>query len=381
MAHGKPFTLYRRNRIYYCRFKLPDGSWSTARSTGETARGRAEAWAINYLQQGKIVVRENITLSEFSKDFFAYSGQWAIDRRVAGIRNTQRQCLEKTRILTNKILPALGKMRLIQIDKSVIKSFRNDLFQNGLAGSTINHILSCLKVILEHAEEKNLIQSMPRIERAAARTKHRGILTVEEVRRLFSIEWGDVRSYVMNLAAACTGLRRGELVALTMQEIHGNYITVSHSWDERLRILNPTTKTGRARTVIIPGKLQEEIQRLINLNPWGKPDSFVFFSTMADKPVEGSFITDSLYRALQKIGISEQDRQERNITFHSWRHWFNSLLINAKIPLQKIQSLTGHLTAEMTQHYYHADELSDVAQVIQDSLFATTAHKSGKVIN
>jgi hypothetical protein len=145
MSHGKPYSLFRRNRIYYVRFKLPDGNLSNARSTGETARGRAEAWAVKYLRQGKIVVRENITLSEFVKDFFSYESQWAIDRRVTGIRNTRRQCMEKNRLLNNHILPAFGKKKLTEIDKGSIKTFRNDLFQNGLAGSTINHILSCLK--------------------------------------------------------------------------------------------------------------------------------------------------------------------------------------------------------------------------------------------
>ena len=39
--NGKLFCLYRRNRFYYFRFKLPDGRLNAARSTGETARGRA----------------------------------------------------------------------------------------------------------------------------------------------------------------------------------------------------------------------------------------------------------------------------------------------------------------------------------------------------
>jgi hypothetical protein len=56
-------------------------------------------------------------------------------------------------------------------------------------------------------------------------------------------------------------------------------------------------------------------------------------------------------------------------------------LINAKIPLQKIQSLTGHLTDEMTQHYYHADinEMGDVLQAVQNSLFITDTE--GEIIN
>ncbi len=68
---GRPFSLFKRNRIYYVRFQLPDGTRSTAKSTSETSRSRAESWAINYLHDGQIVLRENVTLAVFSKDFFA----------------------------------------------------------------------------------------------------------------------------------------------------------------------------------------------------------------------------------------------------------------------------------------------------------------------
>jgi len=370
---GKLFTLTKRRKIFYVRFKLPGGGWSTAKSTGETVKSRAEKWAINYLNAGQIVRRENVTLAAFAKDFFSYNSEWALNRRVAGIRNTQRQCIEKTRILNGKILPALGKAMLTDIDKIAVRRFRNNLFQDGLSGSSINHSLSCLKAILEAAEDQGLIQSVPRIERAADRPKSRGILTIEEVRKIFNIQWADFRAYVANLAAASTGLRRGELQALVIDDIKGEYITVRRSWDEQLRVLNETTKTGRARTVIIPENLRQELNRLIDVNPFGKQDSFVFFSKREDKPVEGIILTRGLYRALKAIGISEEQRKARNITFHSWRHWLNSLLINAQIPVAKVQSITGHITADMTQkNYYHPDDMGDVLAVVNGSLFPQT---------
>jgi integrase len=370
MLQGKPYSLYRRNRIYYVRFKQPNNQWGAAKSTGQTSKGKAERWAFDYLSAGQIVRRNNISFAEFSKDFFSWTGPWATDKKATGKRITIRQCHENMAILNNRLLPVFGKMRLTSIDKTSIKDFRNDLYQQGYAGSTINKALSCLKTILEAAEDKSLIQYVPKVERAANRPKLRGILTVDEVRQIFSIDWLDYRAYVMNLMAASTGLRRGELLALTLQEVHDNYITISRSWDEAFGVLNETTKTGRSRTIIIPTNLQSEIERLIQINPWGKPDSFLFFSSIESKPIEGKIISKDLYRALRQIGIGNKERIERNITFHSWRHWFNSLLINARIPLQKIQSLTGHLTNEMTQHYYHPDEMSDVLKVVQDSLFS-----------
>jgi hypothetical protein len=51
---GKPFVLYTRphkdgKKVYYAKFKLTTGGYSTAKSTGETAKPRAEAWGYDYI--------------------------------------------------------------------------------------------------------------------------------------------------------------------------------------------------------------------------------------------------------------------------------------------------------------------------------------------
>jgi integrase len=394
---GKPYSIFKRNRVYYCRFKLPDGNWSTARSTGETSKGRAERWAIDYLQAGKgqIAVNISTTLETLSKDFFSWSGQWATDKRVRGLRLSPHHCHQLNNLIKGHILPFMGNKRLSNIDRAVIRDFRNSLFKKGYSGNTINKILSALKMLLEAAEDQALIQYVPKIERAALNPKHKGILTIEEVKKLFSIQWmseaahchpskNQFIGYAGNLLACSTGLRMGEIQGLVLSDIHldDGYIYVRRSWD-KLFGLNETTKTGRARNIFIPDTVKAVLSQLIKLNPEpGNPESFVFFAELKPgKPVESRVFTRSLYAALRAIGISEQERRERNITFHSWRHWFNSLLINAKVPLQKIQSLTGHLTVEMTQHYYHLDELSDVVQVVEDTLFTNPDHNTSKDVN
>lgn len=383
MSKGKPYSLYRRKKVYYVRFKLPGNRWSTAKSTGETVRGKAERWAYNYLSAGQIVRRENILFSEYAKDFFSWEGPWATDKLATGKRIGPRHCKERDIVLRNSLLPAFGNMKLTDITRALIKEFRNTMYTKGYAGSTINKALSTLKTILEAAEEQSLIQFVPKIERASDRPeKHRGILTVEEVRQIFSLPWRDARAYTMNLMAASTGLRLGELQALTVKDVNldGRYITVSRSWDRRTRTMNETTKTGRSRTVIIPENLCHLLKRLIDQNPWDEGEKYIFYSNVSPlKPVSENIITGGLFSMMKKIGISYEQRQERYITFHSWRHWFNSLLVNAKIPLQKVQSLTGHLTAEMTQHYYHSDDMGDVVGVVQDSLYSALPANAGEI--
>ena len=373
----RPFTLYSRKRksekpLFYARFRNQDNSWTSGRNTGQTSRAAAEGWCIQYLNNGQVVEKENVTLAGFATGFFDWSGEWAIDFKITGKRLSERQCKEKTAILENRILPKLGSLRLTDITKGTVKEFRNGLFSEGLSGSSINKTLSCLRAILEATEDKRLIQAVPKIERAAMKARERGILTPDEVKALFSSPWPDTRSYVGNLTAAVTGLRKSELLALQIHSIHAGYLDIQRSWETRMRQLNPTTKTGRSRYLPIPGKVEDALRLLIAENPYqGKSgeNAFIFYSTtMPDKPMEGRLLTEALYEAMRGIGINSTERKARNVDFHSWRHWLNSILVNARIPLQKIQSMTGHLTDEMTATYYHADDMADVRQ-IQETIF------------
>ncbi len=135
----KPFSLYSRKRkngkpVYYAKLRMPDGSWSSGKNTGQTSKNSAEAWAIKYLQTGQVVHKENVSLAAFAKDFFSWEGDWATDKRVTGKRISLRQCKEKTALLDNRILPVLGKIKLTNIDKAIIREFRNNLFKQGLSG-------------------------------------------------------------------------------------------------------------------------------------------------------------------------------------------------------------------------------------------------------
>ncbi|MBW8004022.1 MAG: tyrosine-type recombinase/integrase, partial [Planctomycetes bacterium] len=270
-----------------------------------------------------------MTFESYSTRFFDWNGDYATDRRVTGKRISRRQCTEKTALLNNRIIPALGKLKLIDIDRSTIKQLRNDLFREGVSGATINKCLSCIRAILESAEDKRLIQAIPRIERAAEQKKSRGILKPDEAKALFLKPWPDIRAYTANILAAATGLRQGEILALQRQNVKTGYLEILRGWNQRTGELNETTKSGRARYVPIPEKVEVAIHELIEISPWTSPESYLFFTlTRQTKPIEGRALTRGLYAAMRGIGIHDQEREARWIDFHSWRHWFNSIMIN-----------------------------------------------------
>lgn len=168
----------------------------------------------------------------------------------------------------------------------------------------------------------------------------------------------------------------GELQALQIKDfdIRNRCLYVSRSYNNQLQRLNETTKTGKSRTIHLTPAVFEQLTFLLKIPPYrDNPESFLFFgnatgghgtseavtnrSFTPDRPLGVKSITTGLYKALKEIGIKEQERQERNITFHSWRHWLNSQLISSGVPLADIQQLTGHMTDKMSHGaYFHQND-------------------------
>jgi integrase len=383
MTPGKPFSLHTRKTrktgkaVYYVQFRLPDGSWSTAQCTGQTSRNAAEGWAYQFLKEPHFFPNANVTFEDYARNFFDFNGPWAREKRITGERLSEKWCVKRQRYTELYLFPAFGSLKLTAIHKHTIDAFRNGLFyEKGLAGSTVNHILSGLRLILAHAEESGLIPAIPTIKAvrgvALRPRREKGILTIEEAQRLFfCVSWPNYTSYVFNLAACLTGARRGELMALQLKNIQPGYIEIHKTWDAEFSRLTETTKNGKPRNIVITDRLESAIMRLAAMNPYGAPDSFLFFSPdLPDKPLNHKVIEKYFFRALAAMGIDETERKRRNISTHSHRHFCNTVMINARLPLQMIQATTGHLDARMTELYYHArpDDMEGVREV-QESLF------------
>ncbi len=167
-----PRTKKDGKKVFYVQFKQPDGSYSTAKSTGCSTKKAAREWAENYLMSHGVPLKGgNTSFKDFSEDFYNYSGEWATDKKVRGLRISERHCLDRNALLNNHVNPQIGHLKLLAIDRAVIKTFRNDMFHKGYSGNTINKCLSVIKNVLESAEEKGLINHIPRFNRAALKVK------------------------------------------------------------------------------------------------------------------------------------------------------------------------------------------------------------------
>jgi integrase len=86
-------------------------------------------------------------------------------------------------------------------------------------------------------------------------------------------------------------------------------------------------------------------------------------------PVGRAVSYNRFLSALKAIGIDKKEMTRRGLTFHKWRHFFNTTLRMGNVADSKVRELTGHKTAGMTEHYTHFDprEFGDVKK-IQESM-------------
>jgi integrase len=160
----------------------------------------------------------------------------------------------------------------------------------------------------------------------------RGVLTIEEARRLFLLEWADERARVGSLLSMTTGLRAGEVIGVQVRDIGTDRLHVRHSWSNQDGLKSP--KTGVERTIPLLATVREALLSLARKNPHGiGPTSFVFWSVRrADRPMDFHFLLDGLKDTLLKLSLTEVELRDpkkikrarkywkqRAVVFHSWR--------------------------------------------------------------
>jgi integrase len=187
----------------------------------------------------------------------------------------------------------------------------------------------------------------------------RGTLSPLEAQALFVAQWKDKRAYVASLLACTTGLRRGEILALRLEDIEPRILNVRHSWSDYDGLKAP--KNGEVRRVPLLPEVRAKLLELANESPFG-PEGFIFYGGLASRPVDGSVLLDGLSDTLTGIGINVV---ERGIVFHSWRHYYAARMAD-RMEADKLQRITGHRSKAVFEEYADhilAENLEEVGKV------------------
>ncbi len=357
--YRQPFSLYSRKiksgkKIWYYRTYDEYGRRTNGISTGCESKTRAHQYCMK-LYRDDLLVPSGDPFHVFAENWWIWDVCPYVKKKAYNERISQRYVHDHRQILENHLLPYFGKYHLSSITPTLIEKFiYTDLIENKeLSPKRANGISAALRCMLNEARRHGQLRADPfaEVELPKSSEYRRKLLSLKEVRDLFAVEniataWkGHYLYRAISMVAASTGMRQGEILAVRDEDMRDGYIHVAHSWNMKYG-LGPT-KNKEERDVPVPKMVLEAIEFFQGTG------GFVFSNNRGRRPATGNLVTEALYAALKEIGIPREEQQQRNITFHAWRAWFNTIVQQRNVPAPLLRAVIGHKTPEMTEHYSH----------------------------
>ncbi len=238
--------------------------------------------------------------------------------------------------------------------------------KGGLSYKTVKNIRGVLSSAYEYAIENSYIKDNPVLKSRMPSFAHSiksdvPEYSAEQVRKLllFAKE-NDSHIYIFLLLALYTGLRKGELLALTWDDV---------DYDKKLlRVNKSRTGSRKAITTQITTPKTESSNRKIPLNDtvlealkaekkrqdehaeilgkgYDKSSSFIIRTVLGKPYVNLSAINRVVNRLTEKAGLP-------HCTIHGFRHSVASILDDNGVPIQDISVLLGHESVQTTERIY-----------------------------
>ena len=170
-----------------------------------------------------------------------------------------------------------------------------------------------------------------------------------------------IRVAICVLTAIYTGMRLGEIMALTWNDINFKTISINKSWNYLDGGGFKKTKTKSSiKTISVNDDLLNLIVEL-KVNKQG----LVFRNAYGQLPTSNA-VNKTLRNAMSQCGIVKQDYH-----FHSLRHSHVAYLLANDVPLYIISKRLGHSNTTITadKYAYLIDEFKERSnEMIEDSL-------------
>ena len=183
----------------------------------------------------------------------------------------------------------------------------------------------------------------------------RGVLTKTEARRLIeatpAVKPRDIRDRAILETLYATGIRRAELIALTLYDadLQTATLRIEHGKGNTKRVV-PLTQSAIAAL-----KLYLEAARGLFVREAGQVRLFV--SSRSGGPLDDDDIVRIVAKAANRAGL------RKHVTPHTLRHTCATHLLKGRADIRQIQKLLGHRRLSSTEVYTRV-ELTDLAEVI-----------------
>jgi integrase len=325
--------------------------------------GQAEA--------GLLVKRSKETLGD-------YVARWTRDWVPAHVTpKTGERYLELLRL---HVCPRLGALPLQRVRPAHLSELYATLLREGrgdgrgLAARTVGHCHRVLHRVLAVAVAEELLPHNPadRVKPPRVEAQEIEILAEEQVGMVLGKLHGRVLYPIVALALA-TGLRRGELLALTWGNLdfEASRLRVDRALEETkggLRFKPPKTRHGR-RTVSLAPWIVSELrehrkahqEQRIRLGIGQLPNDALVFPNANDEPRSPNSLSKEWRRMAARLELPA-------VNFHAFRHTHASQLIAAGMDVLTISRRLGHSSPTITLNIYahlFSNTDNEAAQIVE----------------
>ena len=349
-----PFSVVKRPGSPFWYYKL--GAWKSYKSTGKKLKSDAIKVAMEALEEHE-ADPSGPTLRKYAGFFFVWGKCPHVRRLLSeGKSITRYHVRDMRRIMENHLFAdPLAELRIAAIKRADILDYRERLIEKLGYTRTVQKAVSVVKTILKEAYFREDLNRDPNAGIGITRYQATeiGTFTEEELQKLFPPEppgpWRDIYDYAVFLTAAATGMRRGEILALTWECIHFDeqYIEVRQAWKDRHEMGLP--KWNKTRTVPLPEKLAKTLKTIRKRRHYIGEDDLIFCYEDGNR-FGGTWWAKRFAAAMEAAGI---DRKTRNIRPHSFRHTLNSLLREKGYDPEKIRAALGWADEQIQENYTH----------------------------
>lgn len=278
-----------------------------------------------------------------------------------------------TSLYEKHIKPVLGKNKLTDITQLKIKTLINDLDKRGYGYETQNKVRIVLLDMFEKALINNYVLKNPckGIKLVRNDEKDIRVLTVEEQILFFECCKGTFYDNLF-VVAVNTGLRQGELCALTWEDIDFKnkvihvtktllYQRLENDTKKEFHLDPPKTKTS-FRDVPINKQCEQALKKQfvqrnsIMMKRTAKPlpgYENLLFTTKFGTPICDQLMIDSIDRIVNEINLTKDELEQfESFTPHCFRHTFATRCFESGISAKTVQAYLGHASIKMTMDLY-----------------------------